>query len=172
MKRIGLLSLVASLLPLASAQAEDAAFKAVLVGSEEVPAVLTAASGGFRARLSPDGTSLEYELDYADLEGSVTQAHIHIGQAGANGGVAVWLCSNLASPPTPVGVQACPAPPAHITGVITSADVVGLPAQGVSPNEFEAIVDALQRGLAYANVHTSTSPGGEIRSQLDHSGHN
>lgn len=173
MKRIGVLSLVALLLPLASAQAEDAAFKAVLAGSEEVPAVLTAASGGFRARLSPDGTSLEYELDYADLEGSVTQAHIHIGQAGANGGIAVWLCSNLGyGSPTPPGVQPCPAPPAHITGVITSADVVGPLSQGVSPNEFEAIVDALQRGLAYANVHTSTSPGGEIRSQLDHSGHN
>lgn len=172
MKRIGMLSLAALLLPLASAQAEDAAFKGVLVGSQEVPVVLTAASGGFRARLSPDGTSLEYELDYADLEGTVTQAHIHIGQAGANGGIAVWLCSNLASPPTPAGVQACPAPPAHITGVITSADVVGPFAQGVSPNEFEAIVTALQAGLAYANVHTSMSPGGEIRSQLDHSGHN
>lgn len=171
MKRIGMLSL-ALLLPLAPAQAEDVTFRGVLIGSQEVPVVLTAASGGFRARLSPDGTALEYELAYDGLESSVTQAHIHIGQGGANGGVAVWLCSNLPSPPTPAGVQACPAPPAHISGVITAADVVGPLAQGVSPNEFDALVTALRRGHAYANVHTSNSPGGEIRSQLDHSGHN
>ena len=172
MKRVGLLSLIALLLPLAS-QAEDRAYAAELVGSEEVPAVLTAATGGFRAKLSPDGKALYYELAYADLEGNVTQAHIHIGQAGANGGISVWLCSNLGyGSPTPPGVQPCPAPPAHISGVITAADVVGPVSQGVAAGEFEALVAALQHGLAYANVHTSTSPSGEIRSQLDHSGHN
>ena len=160
------------LLAIAPALAEDQKYEAVLVGTQEVPAVLTGARGGFQARLSDDGTSLQYRLAYADLEGDVTQAHIHIGQRGANGGVAVWLCSNLDSPPTPAGVQACPDPPALITGTITADHVVGPLSQGVSPGEFEAIVAALRRGLAYANVHTSTSPGGEIRSQLDHSGHN
>lgn len=127
---------------------------------------------GFRARLSEDGTALHYELVYAGLEGSIAQAHIHIGQAGANGGIAVWLCSNLASPPTPAGVQARPASPGRVTGMITASDVVAVTAQGVSAGEFSALVSALRRGLACANVHTTTSPGGEIRSQLDHSGHN
>ena len=172
MKRIGMLSLVALLLPLVPAHAEDVIYRGTLVGSQEVPAVLTAGRGGFQARLNPDGTSLMYELAYTGLEGSITQAHIHIGQGGANGGVAVWLCSNLASPPTPAGVQACPASPGLIHGVITAAEVVGPLAQGVSPNEFAAIVVALRRGLAYANVHTDISPGGEIRSQLNHSGQN
>ena len=170
MKHIGPLTLVALLLPLAPAHAEDVLYRGVLVGSQEVPVVLTAASGGFRARLSPNGTSLMYELAYTGLEGSITQAHIHIGQGGANGGIAVWLCSNLASPPTPAGVQACPPSPGQIHGVITAAEVVGPLAQGVSPNEFAALVLALRRGLAYANVHTDISPGGEIRSQLNHSG--
>ena len=163
---------MAGLLAYAPASAEDKNYEAILVGAQEVPAVLTGASGGFRARLSDDGTALHYELAYADLEGSIAQAHIHIGQAGANGGIAVWLCSNLASPPTPAGVQACPASPGRVTGVITASDVVAVTAQGVSAGEFSALVSALRRGLAYANVHTSTSPGGEIRSQLDHSGHN
>ena len=173
MKRIALLATAAmvGLLPLASAHAADKVFKAVLVGDEEVPVVLTAANGGFIARLSNDGTALEYELGYDGLEGSVSQAHIHIGQSGANGGIAVWLCSNLASPPTPAGVQACPAS-GTITGTITAADVVAIGAQSLAAGDFDALVGALNRGLAYANVHTSTSPGGEIRSQLDHSGHN
>lgn len=166
------LFVLAGLLAVAPALAEDKKYEAVLAGSQEVPVVLTGASGGFQARLSDDGSTLHYELVYADLEGSITQAHIHIGQAGANGGIAVWLCSNLASPPTPAGVQACPPSPGRITGMITSSDVVALTAQGVAAGELSAVVSALRRGLAYANVHTSTSPGGEIRSQLDHAGHN
>lgn len=151
------------------AQAEDNIYKATLVGSEEVPAVMTSATGSFRARLSADGTWLEYELDYAGLN-NVSMAHIHIGQAGANGGVSAWLCSNVAT--SPAGVQACPPSPAHISGVIRASDVVGPVSQGVAAGEFAKLVAALRSGLAYANVHTGTSPGGEIRSQLDHSGHN
>lgn len=172
MKRIALFAVaVAWLLTLASAHAADKVFKAVLVGDEEVPVVMTGANGGFIARLNADGTALDYELSYDGLEGSVTQAHIHIGQSGANGGIAVWLCSNLASPPTPAGVQACPAS-GTITGTISASDVVAIATQSVAAGDFEAVVSALNRGLAYANVHTNTSPGGEIRSQLDHSGHN
>ena len=52
----------------------------------------SAAKGTFRARLSDDGTSFEYTLDYEGFEGTVTQAHIHIAQPFASGGISVWLC--------------------------------------------------------------------------------
>ena len=152
----------------ASVHAEDKAFKAVLVGTQEVPAVSTTAHGGFALRLSPDGAALHYELAYDGLEGDVTQAHIHVGQRSVNGGIAVWLCSNLASPPTPAGVQPCPPPPATIQGVIMAADVVGPAGQGIAAGEFEELLRALRSGNAYANVHTSKFPGGEVRSQLGH----
>ena len=157
--------LAAGMMP---AQAEDRIYRATLVGHEEVPAVITSAEGSFRARLGADGSWLEYELDYDGLS-NVTMAHIHIGQAGANGGVSAWLCSNVAT--SPPGVQACPDSPVHISGVIRASDVVGPVSQGVSPGEFAKLVTALRSGLAYANVHTTASPGGAIRSQLDHGGH-
>lgn len=160
---------VAALLPIASAQAEHREIRAVLVGSQEVPAVSTTAFGGFRVRIA--GNTVHYELAYDKLEGDVTQAHIHIAQRGVNGGVAVWLCSNLPSPPTPAGVQACPAAPGRITGTISAADVVGPSAQGIAAGEFEELVRALRNGTAYANVHSSKFPGGEIRSQLERNGH-
>jgi hypothetical protein len=173
MSRIALLTLIA-LLPTAQAQDLDKhrghgnsrEFRAILVGNNEVPAVSSVANGGFRARLNSSGTALHYQLAYTGLEGDVTQAHIHFGQRDVNGGIAVWLCSNLASPPTPAGVQACPAPPANITGTIMAADVVGPGAQGIDPGEFAELVGALRRGQAYANVHSSRFPGGEVRSQL------
>lgn len=142
--------------------------KEVLLGFEEVPAVSTAAQGEFRATINKDETEINYELSYTDLEGAVQQAHIHLGQRGVNGGISVWLCSNLASPPTPPGTQACPPPPATITGTITPSHVVGPVPQGIAPGEFAELLRAIRAGATYVNVHTTKFPGGEIRSQIDH----
>jgi hypothetical protein len=140
--------------------------RAFLSGYNEVPAVSTVAAGDFRARISNDDSRIDYELSYTGLEGTVTQAHIHVGQANVNGGISVWLCSNLASPPTPVGVQPCPPPPATITGTIVASDVVGPAAQGIAPGEFAELLRAIRAGRTYANVHSTKFPGGEIRDQL------
>ena len=156
---------MAGALAFVSAHAEDKGFRAVLLGTQEVPAVSTAAHGGFFMRLSPDGSALHYQLAYAGLEGDVTQAHIHVGQKDVNGGIAAFLCSNLGN--GPAGTQPCPAPPASISGIITAADVVGPAGQGVDAGEFDELVRAIRRGVAYANVHSSKFPGGEVRSQLD-----
>lgn len=157
---------MAALLPAAAAHAENKQIKAVLVGTQEVPAISTDGRGSFRARISNDGSEIYYELAYDKLEGSVTQAHIHIGQMSVNGGIAAFLCSNLGN--GPAGTQACPPPPARITGVIRAADVIGPNAQGVAPGELDEMIEALREGVAYANVHSTLWPGGEIRSQLGH----
>jgi hypothetical protein len=147
-----------------------------LTGFEEVPALSSEADGRFNARISHDGSRITYELRYSDLEGSVTQAHIHFGQTSVNGAIMVWLCGN--NPPTtpPPGTQTCPASPATITGTIEADDVVGQPAptppataagQGIQPGEFEELLRAIRAGKTYVNVHTTKFPGGEIRSQID-----
>ena len=149
-----------------STVAELKQIKAVLAGTQEVPAISTDGRGSFRARISNDGDAIHYELAYDRLEGTVTQAHIHIGQKSVNGGIAAFLCSNLGN--GPAGTQACPAPPARITGVITAANVIGPGAQGVAAGELDEVIEALRDGVAYANVHSTLWPGGEIRSQLGH----
>src|SRR5258707_9552920 len=61
------------------AQAETIA--ASLTGDEEVPVVSTVASGEFRGFINRDNQSIDYELSYSGLQGTVTtQAHIHVGQ--------------------------------------------------------------------------------------------
>jgi hypothetical protein len=138
-----------------------------LTGDEEVPVVLTGAEGKFKATIASD--EIDYELRYEDLEGAITQAHIHIGQRLANGGISVWLCGNPNPPAVnpPAGTQACPPSPATITGTITAANVVGPAGQGIAANEFDELVDAIRDGFTYANVHSSLAPGGEIRGQLN-----
>ena len=54
----------------------------------------TTGNGAFEANLSKNGTEISYRLSYADLEGDVTQAHIHFGGAAQTAGISVWLCAN------------------------------------------------------------------------------
>lgn len=154
--------------------------QARLTGYEEVPSVSTRASGELRATIvnepsefliTSGETKIQYQLSYSALEGNVTQAHIHFGQSGVNGGISVWLCANPALLPTgtviPPGTQPCPDPPAQIEGIITAANVVGPAAQGIAPGEFAELLRALRAGKTYVNVHSTKFPGGEVRSQIN-----
>jgi hypothetical protein len=136
--------------------------KADLVGLAEVPAISTPAGGEFRA--DAGATAISYKLSYHGLEGDVTQAHIHFGQHGANGGIAAFLCSNLGN--GPAGTQLCPPSPATITGTVTAADIVGPSGQGIAAGEFAELLQAIDEGAAYANVHSTKFPGGEVRGQI------
>ena len=148
-----------------SASAAEVHLATTLRGFEEVPVVSSAAGGTFTATLSADRSNIEYEVNYT-LSGHITQAHIHIGQKDVNGGIMIWLCSNLGSPPTPPGTQPCADSPGTIHGTITAANVVGPAGQGISPGEFFEAQRAILRGVAYANVHSDLFPGGEIRGQI------
>jgi hypothetical protein len=161
MKRPVQFSLLALVLPLGVAVAQNNSnFQATLSGSNEVPALSTGASGAFNVRISKDDAAIAFELSYDGLEGSVTAAHIHLGQRDVNGGVIAFLCSAAGTP------QTCPAPPAQISGVITAADVIGPTGQGIDAGEFAEMVRAIRNGTAYVNVHSTKFPGGEIRAQI------
>ena len=73
--------------------------KQSLTGYEEVPAVSTGASGEFRGQINNEESQVDWSLSYSDLEGAVQQAHIHFGQSGVNGGITVFLCTNLGNGP-------------------------------------------------------------------------
>jgi hypothetical protein len=136
-----------------------------MVGYEENPDISTVASGDFGARLSDDGTTIAYELSYDGLEGTVLQAHIHFGKPGVNGGISLWLCQT-ATNPGPAGTPVCPTS-GTVSGELTAASVVGPAGQGIAAGEFAEILAAIRAGNAYANVHSSKFPGGEIRAQIN-----
>jgi hypothetical protein len=138
-----------------------------LSGYQEDPLALsTTGNGNFRIHIDWHNQEVDYRLSYADLEGSVAQAHIHIGGRSQSGGIMVFLCTNLGN--GPAGTQACPAAPGEVTGTIRPADIIGPTGQGVAAGEFAEFVAAIQAKTAYVNVHSTKYPGGEIRAQLDH----
>jgi CHRD domain-containing protein len=178
---LGLLMVVGSV-PAALADDDDhgGSFAARLSGYNEVHfiaaptpalrgAVSTAASGRFGASIDTNANEIKYELSYEGLEGTVTQAHIHFGQPFTVGGIVVWLCQT-ASTPAPAAVAAltptCPAPGGTVTGTITAAQVLAVTGQGIEPMEFGELVAAIRAGAAYANVHSTTFPPGEIRGPI------
>ena len=134
-----------------------------LLGYNETPAAIsTDGRGTFEARIGSN--VIEYKLRYRNLEGgNVLFAHIHLGQRHTSGGVMAFLCGGGGKPACPAGSTSSDV---TVEGTITPANVVAIPAQGIALNEFDELVDAINAGAAYVNVHTTTYAGGEIRGQL------
>jgi len=146
----------------AQANDDDNHAKARLSGYNENPTLSVAGSGRFDARLHPG--SFDYTLTYSGLDSGVLQSHIHFGAKWVNGGISVFLCSNLGN--GPAGTQACPSPGGTITGTVTPANVIGPSGQDISAGQFDELLQAMRAGLTYANVHSNKYPGGEIRGQI------
>lgn len=156
---VGTLSLLAMLSAPALADSRKKSLKTDLEGFQEVPAISTTGEGEFRAKVSNNESMIEFELSYSGLEGgAVLFAHIHLGQVSVNGGVAAFLCGGGGKP-------ACPAS-GTVTGTIVAADIIGPAGQGIAPGELSEVIHAMHAGKTYANVHTTTFPGGEIRGQI------
>ncbi len=138
-----------------------------LTGYEEDPLVLsTTGTGRVLVNINVPKEEISYRLTYASLEGTVTQAHIHLGGKAQSGGISVFLCTNVGN--GPAGTQACPVAPATVTGTIRPADIIGPVGQGITAGQFAELVAAIRAGVTYVNVHSTMYPGGEIRAQLGH----
>lgn len=142
-----------------------------LSGYNETPLALsTSGQGSIRLRIDPRAQTIRYTVRWANLEGGVTQSHIHFGSPSQTGGISAFLCTNLGN--GPAGTPACPTTnPGEASGVITAAQVIGPSAQGISAGEFAELLTAINADSTYANVHSTLYPGGEIRSQLEVHGH-
>jgi hypothetical protein len=164
-----MLAVLACALFLGATPARAERFSAELVGFEEVPnAILSEGKGTLTLNLDRRAQTLTFTLEFSGLSAPVTQSHIHFGKRHVAGSIFVFFCTNLTPPaavPTP---QPCPASGGTVTGTITAANLLGIAAQGFPAANFDALVEALDSDTAYANVHTTTFPAGEIRGQVRH----
>jgi len=178
---IGLLAILGAS-PVAMAADGEVELRATLRGFEEVPAVSTTASGTFRGDIDRDELSIGYTLSYSGLEGTVTQAHIHLGQRRVNGGIVVFLCQTTLAP-DPTGLAPTCPQSGTVSGTLTRANVTtradaqgieSTATQGSTAGEFAELVTAVRAGVTYANVHSTNAGGvvntkfnaGEIRGQI------
>lgn len=166
MKKLSIVTAVLLAFAASAAQAEK--LKVRLSGYQEVPMSLSSAGvGEFEAQINGEGQDLRISWELSYNEGFATpvqQAHIHFGQRHTNGGISIFLCTNLGN--GPAGTQACPPGPVTVSGEATFADVIGPAGQLISAGEIEEIVAAIRAGVAYVNIHTEAFPGGEVRGQF------
>lgn len=139
-------------------------FRAVLAGANEVPARDTPARGVAVFQLSPDGTTLHFQLIVANIK-NVFAAHIHCGVVGVNGPVAVTLFTGAPGS-------------GRFDGVLASGDRMAPDAGNACGwMSLSQVVSAMESGGAYVNVHTNDGvapantgpgdfPGGEVRGQI------
>ena len=136
-------------------------FTAHLNGYQETPSVSSTGVGEFRAWLV-EPEKIHYVFRYANLEGGTSLfAHVHFGQFSVAGGVSFFLCGGSTKP------DPCPNVTGTVEGDVTPADVIGPNGQGIEPSSFQEILRAMRAGQAYANIHTTRWPAGEIRGQIN-----
>jgi hypothetical protein len=132
--------------------AAEKSFKAMLVGSESVPAVETMAKGDATFTPIKDEEALSYYVTVSDID-NVTAAHIHLGKKGENG-PPVALITNEKKAGKFSGTIA--------EGTITKKDLMG----SMTGKSVEDLIKQIKKGNAYLNVHTEKYPNGEIRGQI------
>ncbi len=138
-------------------------FFARLSGFNEVPAILSDGAATVSITVHGDGTLTYRETFAGTFSSNVTQSHLHFAERGVNGGVFLFLCSNLGN--GPAGTPACPQS-GTVTRTVSAADFLAVPAQNVPAANFQNAVRILRSGDTYANIHTVNFPAGEIRGQV------
>jgi hypothetical protein len=81
-------------------------------------------SGRFTATLLDDRIEFTLSYEVASEANDATQAHLHIANPGNNGGIVVFLCSNLDNTPEGATQRECPASPGEVDGDIVAGDVL------------------------------------------------
>ena len=132
--------------------AAEKSFKAMLSGSESVPAVETMAKGDATFTLIKDEKALTYYVTVSDIE-NVTAAHLHMGKMGENG-APVALITNEKRDGKFSGTLA--------EGTITKKELMGT----MTGKSVEDLFKQIKKGNVYINVHTVKYPNGEIRGQI------
>ena len=147
----GALALAILLPSAASAQAVN--MTATLTGGEENPALLTGAVGTAEMSLDAANREIAVTLRLFNMPTGTTAGHIHAGPKGVNGPVIIDF-------PIPAGR----------TGDLTLQFRLGQgqfrPRPDIGINTIDDAIQTIAGGGAYANIHTSTNPSGEIRGQL------
>lgn len=125
-------------------------FTVKLSGENEVPAVMTNASGLARFQFNVKGSNVDFQVNVNQISSNILFSHIHIGKPGFNGGVAYTLRGDVVPGPFN-GVYA--------NGSITAGMLTGQFLGG----DLMILKEAFRTGNAYVNVHSASFPSGELR---------
>ena len=167
MKLTTLLTSGAALLFATIAQAHTVVYTAILNGPSEAPPNASPGVGTATVTFDLDLVTMRVEANFSGLIGNVTASHIHAATAVAGTGTAGVATQTPSFTGFPTGVTSgsydhtfdmTQASSYNATFITNNGGTVG--------TALDALILALDNGKAYLNIHTSTSPSGEIRGFL------
>ncbi len=150
-------ALAAGLLTASARPADTQVFSATLHGDNEVPPINSDGKAEFRMEVA---NSITFSLTFSGLSTPLVVAHLHFAPTKVAGGVMIFLCGGGNQPVCPAATSGT------ITGTISEANVTGPVNQGIDAGDLTSALEAVHDGNAYANMHTTKFPGGEIRGQV------
>jgi hypothetical protein len=139
------------------AQQQQQTFLAKLSGTNEVPPVVTRASGVAKFTASTDGKSLDWVINVTNIR-DIMGAHIHSGNPGENGPVVVTLFNPSMTATQNSGIMNG----TSFKGTITASFLEG-PLTG---SQMSDLIKLVSSKAAYVNIHTQQNQDGEIRGQI------
>lgn len=133
---------------------ENGTFSTSLTGSQEVPPVSTVTTGHATFDVGNDDDTIAYDLDVWNGD-DITAAHLHCAPEGANGPVAVSLFTSSD------GID--------VNGNLESGEIVedDITDNCSGINDLGDLIEEMEDGDIYVNVHSVTHPDGLIRGQLN-----
>jgi hypothetical protein len=138
-----------------------------LTNANEVPPVTTTSTGaptsGTANLLIIDTNTVRVQTLVTAID-SVTQAHIHAGDAQTAGPIMVFLAGTY--PSSQGGIAKGTGGITTLTGVLSHVDIIRGATVFRSPYTFDSLLTRIRDGTAYVNVHTRKNGGGEIRGQI------
>lgn len=158
-------ALVLNGLAMALAMASPVVYTGTLSGSNEVPPVSSPGSGTVTLTYDPITHAMTHNVGFNSLLGTVTVAHIHCCVAGPGFNVGV-ATQTPTLPGFPNGVSSGTYANTFDMSISASYNSSFVTAQGGVPQAEAALINAMGRGGAYFNVHSSQFAGGEIRANL------
>jgi hypothetical protein len=126
-------------------------YVANLIAANEQGGFTSAGSGVFT--FVDMGTEIDWTLNLTNMT-AVIASHIHLGDASAVGTTAGPVIINLFVPNGPTGT---------LNGEVAHGSITNANNANISLDSLRVLFN---NGHAYANVHTSAHPSGEIRDQV------
>ena len=126
-------------------------FVAHLDQKETVPPAAVATNAQGQTIIKERDGELSYKVLVAGIQ-NVVAAHIHCGPVGVAGPVGVTLFASF---------------PINVNGILAQGEVAPNIGNACGWLDNFDVIDAIEAGVAYVNVHTLQNLAGEIRGQLE-----
>lgn len=160
---------VVAVLTVTNLQAQNLFYNAVLNGASESPVNSSPGTGFATFLYNPTNHILAITVTFAGLVGMTTASHIHAPTAIPFTSTASVATTTPTFAGFPLNVQSgtysINLDLSNPTSYNTNPNFITLNG-GTTASAEAALINYINQGRAYINIHTNTSPGGEIRGFL------